>query len=109
LGYGNKHKGFKCLDLSTGHLYISRDVIFDENIFPFAKLDPNIDPRLWYEVLLLPPLLTNPSSGDESATNHMTNVKIPVIFVEDFRIKGLLEQEIEIMPSAQFPMKIYLC
>jgi hypothetical protein len=40
LGYSNKHKGFKCLDLSTCRTYISRDVIFDENIFPFSKLRP---------------------------------------------------------------------
>lgn len=26
LGYSNMHKGFKCLDISTGRVYISRDV-----------------------------------------------------------------------------------
>jgi histone deacetylase 1/2 len=30
LGYSNLHKGFKCLDISSGLVYISRDVIFDE-------------------------------------------------------------------------------
>ncbi|KAL7588942.1 uncharacterized protein LOC128127645 [Lactuca sativa] len=30
------HKGYKCLDNSTGRVYISRDVIFDESRFPFA-------------------------------------------------------------------------
>jgi hypothetical protein len=33
LGYSNMHKGFKCLDLSTGRIYISRDVIFDGQVF----------------------------------------------------------------------------
>lgn len=28
LGYSAMHKGFKCLDISTGHIYISRDVVF---------------------------------------------------------------------------------
>lgn len=31
LGYSSLHKGFKCLDISTGRIYISRDVVFDEN------------------------------------------------------------------------------
>jgi hypothetical protein len=29
LRYSNKDKGFKCLDLSMGRMYISQDVIFD--------------------------------------------------------------------------------
>jgi hypothetical protein len=62
LGYSNRHKGFKCLDLFTGRMYILRDVIFDENVFPFAKLHPNAGPRLWSEILLLPPSLANPST-----------------------------------------------
>ncbi|PON44292.1 hypothetical protein PanWU01x14_267950 [Parasponia andersonii] len=37
LGYSLNHKGFKCL-ASNGHVYISRDVIFDEHLFPFAHL-----------------------------------------------------------------------
>ena len=30
------HKGYKCLDRSTGRIYISRDVVFDETVFPFS-------------------------------------------------------------------------
>jgi len=33
VGYSNLHKGFKCLDVSSGHIYISRDVVFDEASF----------------------------------------------------------------------------
>uniref|UniRef100_A0A803PM38 Integrase catalytic domain-containing protein n=1 Tax=Cannabis sativa TaxID=3483 RepID=A0A803PM38_CANSA len=36
LGYSDKHKGYKCLS-STGRLYISRDVIFNEDEFPFKS------------------------------------------------------------------------
>lgn len=55
LGYSNLHKGFKCLDASTGQVYISRDVVFDENVFPFSQLNPNAGSRLRTELLLLSP------------------------------------------------------
>lgn len=35
VGYSANHKGYKCLDRESGRIYISRDVVFDENIFPF--------------------------------------------------------------------------
>jgi hypothetical protein len=35
------HKGFKCLDPKEGRVYISRDVVFDESVFPFSSLHPN--------------------------------------------------------------------
>lgn len=37
IGYSSMHKGYKCLDRTTGKIYISRDVIFDESRFPFAS------------------------------------------------------------------------
>jgi len=54
LGYSSMHKGFKCLDISSGRLYISRDVIFDENIFPFVDLHPNAGAQLRKDFILLP-------------------------------------------------------
>ena len=59
LGYSNLHKGVKCLDISSGCVYISRDVIFDENIFPFSQLHSNVGARLRSEILLLSPTLLN--------------------------------------------------
>jgi hypothetical protein len=41
LGYSNLHKSFKCLDVAAGCACISRDVVFDEIAFPFAKLNHN--------------------------------------------------------------------
>jgi hypothetical protein len=59
------HKRFKCLDIPTGRVYISRDVIFDENIFPFTNLHSNAGARLQSEILLLPPTLLSPNQrGD---------------------------------------------
>jgi hypothetical protein len=40
--------------VSSGHLYISHDVIFYENIFPFANLSSSTGVRYSAEVLLLP-------------------------------------------------------
>lgn len=42
IGYNNLHKGFKCLNPSDGRVYISRDVVFDEIVFPFSELRPNV-------------------------------------------------------------------
>jgi hypothetical protein len=41
LGYSVLHKGFKCLDVASGRIYVSRDVIFDETVYPFSHLNPN--------------------------------------------------------------------
>jgi hypothetical protein len=48
------HKWFKCLDVAVGRVYISRDVVFDESVYPFSKLNPNAGVRLRSEILLLP-------------------------------------------------------
>jgi hypothetical protein len=36
------HKGYKCLEVSSGWVYISRDIIFDEEVFPFTELYLNV-------------------------------------------------------------------
>jgi hypothetical protein len=70
----NLHKGFKCLDVSTGRIYISRDVVFDEDIFPFLKLHPNAGARLRSEVQLLPSHLAPPAnSGYEYVVDPPAN------------------------------------
>ena len=43
LGYSPMHKGYKCLDRSTGRIYISRDVVFDETVFPYATPGATVD------------------------------------------------------------------
>jgi hypothetical protein len=48
------HKGFKCLDPAEGHIYVSRDVVFDEHVFPFSTMRPNTGALLKAELRLLP-------------------------------------------------------
>jgi hypothetical protein len=54
LGYSNLHKGYKCLDISTGRMYISHDIVFDETVFLFSSLHSNAGARLRDEINLLP-------------------------------------------------------
>ena len=38
LGYSLHHRGYKCLHVSISYLYISRDVLFEKSVFPFATI-----------------------------------------------------------------------
>uniref|UniRef100_A0A453GJS8 Integrase catalytic domain-containing protein n=1 Tax=Aegilops tauschii subsp. strangulata TaxID=200361 RepID=A0A453GJS8_AEGTS len=37
LGYALEHKGYRCFDLATRRVIVSRHVIFDETIFPYTS------------------------------------------------------------------------
>ncbi|KAF5467872.1 hypothetical protein F2P56_012083 [Juglans regia] len=40
LGYAANHKGYRCLDIQTGRIYISHHVVFDETKFPATHIQP---------------------------------------------------------------------
>ena len=40
LGYPFGKKGWKVCDLETREIFISRDVVFYEGVFPFARIEP---------------------------------------------------------------------
>jgi hypothetical protein len=78
LEYNYKHKGYKCLDLSVGHIYISRDVVFDEHVFPFASMHPNAEAHLRAELALLPDLFHSPSNlGGTFSRDNIADSSLP--------------------------------
>jgi hypothetical protein len=88
LGYSPLHKGFTCLEVSTSRVYISRDVVFDETIYPFAKLHPNAGSLLNKEILLLPDHGVAESRGPNNANvpaanPHNVLVEVVVSIAED--------------------------
>lgn len=82
LGYSHSHHGYRCLDTSTGKLYIALHVHFDETQFPFATKsilclpDPN-NLHPWVSAPLT--LLYLPTFQRRGATPHMSSVKFPAL------------------------------
>jgi len=43
IGYPSSQRGYRCLDLSTHKVIVSRHVVFDESYFPFAAAKPHTE------------------------------------------------------------------
>lgn len=62
LGYNAFYLKYKCMSLSTSRLYISRDVVFSEDIYPYVEKSNSIASTInsHNEILgSLPPIVTN--------------------------------------------------
>ncbi|KAL0345252.1 UNVERIFIED_CONTAM: Retrovirus-related Pol polyprotein from transposon RE2 [Sesamum radiatum] len=65
LGYSQTHKAYKVLNLDTNQLFHSRDVVFHEDVFPFASTP--IQPVT--ESTTSPPLYTNDNDDPPQYTS----------------------------------------
>jgi Reverse transcriptase (RNA-dependent DNA polymerase) len=79
LGYSNMYKGYKCLNLNTNKIYISRHVIFDEYSFPFTKTSTPVTSSLTPHPSSLvvippyhPPQQTSSSDNSDSLSSPIT-------------------------------------
>jgi hypothetical protein len=98
LGYSPRQKGVKCLDVATGRVYISRDVVFDEAMFPFKHLHPNAGALLRKQILLLDPSLHNFHEGDEfysDSNMQTTRATNPSVSPVPQVVQGAGKQNIE--------------
>jgi hypothetical protein len=43
LGYSTNHKGYRCLDVASHRIIISRHVVFDKDMFPLVGSSPPVD------------------------------------------------------------------
>lgn len=60
IGYSLNHKGYNCLHIPTGRIYVSQDVHFDENRFSFSDS--------------ISPLNTSNSSSQPAACNSLYSI-----------------------------------
>lgn len=70
IGYSPIHKGYKCLS-SSGKIYVARDMVFDENTYPFGtliNLNTN-EPKLTTNTQLLPCTFKIPIISGDSNDN----------------------------------------
>jgi len=57
LGYSSSYLDYRCLDLTSHHIYVSRHVRFYENIFSFANSEQiTHSPVPFIQPIHLPPL-----------------------------------------------------
>jgi hypothetical protein len=71
-------------------VYISRDVVFDEHVFPFEALHPNAGVILKKEILLLP--FSSSPKGAHNCDDHMTTI-VPITNVSQ---AGTLQKKFQL-------------
>jgi Reverse transcriptase (RNA-dependent DNA polymerase) len=94
LGYSLVHKGYRCLDLTTNKVYLSKHVIFHETSFPFTNSSSSSSPLSVISSTVFSPLvvLNYPSVSAElptfqhtKHTSSFSNVPLPITRVYERR------------------------
>lgn len=79
MGYNTDHQGYLCYSLTTHKIFTNRDVIFDENMFPYASHtfpSPSINPTTKLPIFMSPPAdstSSSPSSHPNHSPTHSTS------------------------------------
>ena len=72
LGYSPLHKGYKCLHLPSNRVYISWDVVFNENSFPCTFASPSsLSPNIFVHVFNNPSPLLIPHDYQPTAASSL--------------------------------------
>lgn len=80
IGYPNRIKGYKLYELSTKRVFVSRDVVFHESIFPYKSTAASVStPELPLPSFVSPNHLDDTDLGDlvesENTLSLVTNVQ----------------------------------
>jgi hypothetical protein len=107
LGYSTHHKGYNYLDIVIGRVYVSRDVVFDELVFPLAALHSNAGARLRAEISLLSPSLLESTSygGRFVESDHMpksTDASLQHCDVQDSSRVTPDEDRVVLLPESSY-------
>ena len=113
LGYSLLHKGYKCLHFPSGHVYISRDVLFNEDVFPFAKIcSTNLQSLSSLDftfflvqsssgLQVVAPLSAGPSSSNSITQTSLTHTKTPLANTETCASPQLLAHPTPTLPYCE--------
>ncbi|GJY95416.1 ribonuclease H-like domain-containing protein [Tanacetum coccineum] len=75
-GYPTNHRGYRCLDLASNKIIISRHMRFDEDVFPFGNVTSSNKPT--YDFLLPPIQTTTNVPTTEPFVQHMDEPNNPI-------------------------------
>lgn len=103
LGYSNSQKGYKVQDLLTNKIFISRDVVFHETMFPCSHLPQN-QPIFPVPPIELPadplPIFPQPQDTlDTCVPRRSTRIPRPPIWSQDYVCSS---------SSSPYPISTYL-
>jgi hypothetical protein len=80
IGYSSVYKGYKCLDLTTNRVYISRHVVFDETSFPFKDFKSSSSPITSSPTISpLQRLSISHSEANSESDTVSTSISIPSV------------------------------